>query len=553
MDSRELLQQYVTNVDDDVFAIKNLHGMVGAVMARYSRAEGSLRDTLLREFVKENQLNPRKASKLIQRVLIAYGDDSVGELEGAHLSFENISMLATKVIEHRRIGGSPIEQSTRYIRYDFKDEATGYHYHQPEHITGEDGATYRRLMDGIFANYSDMWQPLEAWLIQCKPIESATYDLGEMGQTYSEMASPKAKAAFERTWRADIKTKTCDILRAFLPLAAKANVGLFGNGRFFQHLISKMLSSHLPEAQKFGGKALKELTEVIPHYVKRAKPMGYLIRNRQNMDALASKYFGDLDLGKDDGIGLIEPDNAFLAETLSAGPVTADAIGSATRAEQNLNFLASLVFAHTRASFTAIRDRIKAMPPEGQQEIMDAYYGERQTRRDRPERGIEFGYPYSFDLVTEWAVYKDLMRHRMGTIMIQPMAPDLGFTMPEELRPAGLAEIARHTVAYAEELYQFLAEKYPDEREYAMLQGHRVRWFLGMNDRALMHMVELRSAPQGHLNYRRAAQELHRLAISRFPERAKRMSFVNYDDSYWARSDSEAKQRVRESQLDEQN
>ena len=549
MDSRELLEQYVTNVDDDVFAIHNLHGMVGAVMARYSRAEGSLRETLLREFVKENQLNPRKAGKLIQRVLIAYGDDSVGELEGAHLSFENISMLATKVVEHRRIGGSPIEQSTRYIRYDFKDEATGYHYYTPEHFSEEDTLTYRRLMDSIFENYSNMWQPLEAYLKECKPLEEAEYDLGDMGSTYAEMTTPKAKSAFERTWRNDLKTKTCDILRAFLPLAAKANVGLFGNGRFFQHLISKMLSSHLPEAQKFGGKAHEELTKVIPHYVKRAKVMDYLVQNNRQMDALVARHFADLP-PTGDGISLIEPDHDFLAASVNSGSITPDSLADAMRQEQNLNFLASLVFAHARAPFSVIRDQIKQMPASVHQEIMDAYYGKRQTRRDRPERGIEFGYPYCFDLVTEWAVYKDLMRHRMGTIMIQPMAPDMGFTMPEELKEAGLDELARQTVGYAEELYQFLADKYPNEREYAMLQGHKVRWFLGMNDRALMHMVELRSAPQGHVNYRRAAQELHRLALSRFPERASRMNFVNYDDSYWARGDSEARQRIKEAQLE---
>src|SRR5690606_24771157 len=150
-------------------------GIVGAVYARYSRAPGGFRDTLLKEFIERKDLNregwlalvepllnelqqkkaavettpestavdladyadlhrqltaladgistgaainAKKASALIQRVLIAFGDDSVGELEGAHVSFEDISILATKDIEGRRIGGSPIEQSTRYVFYD---------------------------------------------------------------------------------------------------------------------------------------------------------------------------------------------------------------------------------------------------------------------------------------------------------------------------------------------------------------------------------------------------------------------------------------------------
>ena len=88
--------------------------------ARYSRAKGSFLETFLKEFIKEGQLDPVKAKEVIERILIAFGDDSVGELEGAHLSLEQISNLATKEVEDRRIGGSPIEQSTRYVVYDQK-------------------------------------------------------------------------------------------------------------------------------------------------------------------------------------------------------------------------------------------------------------------------------------------------------------------------------------------------------------------------------------------------------------------------------------------------
>ena len=119
-DEKKLLQDYVTSADEDVFAIKGMEGMVGAAYARYSRARGVFREVLLKEFIKEGVIDPKHADELIERILIAYGDDSVGELEGAHVSFENISMLATKEIEERRIGGSPIEQSTRYVFYDQK-------------------------------------------------------------------------------------------------------------------------------------------------------------------------------------------------------------------------------------------------------------------------------------------------------------------------------------------------------------------------------------------------------------------------------------------------
>ncbi len=114
-DQKKILESYVTNIGGDIFAVKNLTGIAGAIYARYSRAKTGFQETLLKEFVKDGSVDLEHVHELIERVLVAYGDDSVGELEGAHVSFENISVLSTKEIEDRRIGGSPIEKSTRYV------------------------------------------------------------------------------------------------------------------------------------------------------------------------------------------------------------------------------------------------------------------------------------------------------------------------------------------------------------------------------------------------------------------------------------------------------
>ena len=518
-------------------------------MARYSRAETGLRQTLLREFIKQDKLNLKKAYGLIERVLIAYGDDSVGELEGAHLSFEEISMLATKVIEHRRIGGSPIEQSTRYVRYDQKGEDGRYHYHLPRGI-GHGEAVFRQYTERIFDCYAAMWEPLYGYLSALKPLEKATYDIDGKARRLADMATPKKVKAFQRTYDNDLKTKACDILRAFLPLSTTANVGLFGNGRFFQHLISKMMTSNLPEANDLGQLAFQECSKVIPHYVKRAAVSNYQRENEKAMTQVGPRYFAHLDPLQSPGNYLIEPDHQYMSQALAERGCEPHSLSEIICQEQDISFLSALVYGHVRGPFSQIRETVKAMAPADRKQIMDAYYGKRGHRRNRPERGIEFGYTYNFDLVTEWAVYKDLMRHRMGTIQIQPMAPDLGFQMPPEIEAAGLLSLAQKAEATARELYQFLAQNHPGEKEYAMLQGHRVRWFLGMNDRALMHMLELRTAPQGHPNYRATCQELHQLATARFPERAARMEFVNHDPVYWSRADAEARQREKEALLE---
>src|SRR3989344_4090966 len=140
-EEKKLLDSYVTSTDANVFAVRGMQGMVGAAYARYSRAQGGFREILLKEFIKEGNIDPKHADQLIERILIAYGDDSVGELEGSHVSFEEISMLASKEIEDRRIGGSPIEQSTRYVFYDQQDEQGRWLYYRSPRIMESKVAT----------------------------------------------------------------------------------------------------------------------------------------------------------------------------------------------------------------------------------------------------------------------------------------------------------------------------------------------------------------------------------------------------------------------------
>ena len=40
--------------------------------------------------------------------------------------------------------------------------------------------------------------------------------------------------------------------------------------------------------------------------------------------------------------------------------------------------------------------------------------------------------------------------------------------------------------------------------------AYRVRFYMDMNAREAMHVIELRSAPQGHPAYRRVSQLMHR-------------------------------------------
>jgi thymidylate synthase ThyX len=49
---------------------------------------------------------------------------------------------------------------------------------------------------------------------------------------------------------------------------------------------------------------------------------------------------------------------------------------------------------------------------------------------------------------------------------------------------------------------------------YAVAMAYRVRFYMDMNAREAMHVIELRTAPQGHPSYRRVCQAMHRAVAS---------------------------------------
>ena len=104
-----ILSSYVTNTDRSVFVLTNLPEVIkGALFSRYSRSTLGLRTLLLRDFIQEkeskfsdiqtgsNQSDSAKKTELAiesaqnfyDRILDGYGDDSIGELGGAHLALE---------------------------------------------------------------------------------------------------------------------------------------------------------------------------------------------------------------------------------------------------------------------------------------------------------------------------------------------------------------------------------------------------------------------------------------------------------------------------------
>ena len=104
--------------------------------------------------------------------------------------------------------------------------------------------------------------------------------------------------------------------------------------------------------------------------------------------------------------------------------------------------------------------------------------------------------------------------------------------MPEAVDEAGAAGDFRRVMDEAAALHDAIAAAdLPDVASYAVSMAYRVRFYMAMNAREAMHVIELRSAPQGHPAYRRIAQTMHRLIAEQAGHRALAAAMTFADHS----------------------
>ncbi len=135
---------------------------------------------------------------------------------------------------------------------------------------------------------------------------------------------------------------------------------------------------------------------------------------------------------------------------------------------------------------------------------------------DPPPRGFE-ATSMTFELMLDFGAWRDLQRHRMLTPAVQRLSCRLGFDTPFELQDLGHAEPYQTALLAARDAWEALEEAHPLEAQYAVPLGYRVRALWTLNLRELFHVIELRSARQGHQSYRRIAQGLYRTAVAVHP------------------------------------
>jgi Predicted alternative thymidylate synthase len=415
----KILEHFVTSISSNIFVLRNLPEVIkGALFSRYSRSTLGLRSLLLKEFIlnedtafsaitgRQTESGPssqtqlmaiQKAQNFYDRILDGYGDDSIGELGGAHLAIENVSMLAAKMIEDCRIGGSPLEKSTRYIYFDQKVDGEYLFFQEPILMTSAYKELFLDTCNHLFETYSNLIPPLTA----------------QIEQTF-----PKDPAISTTAYTAALRAKVLDCLRGLLPASAMTNMGVFGNGRFFESLIQKLQYHNLAEMQEVGKKSLQELNKVIPSFIRRAdsshkhfQSMGDFYESMQSeIHQFAQHHTGSIEKMEQPGVRLIDSDPDCVAKLAGA-----------------------LLFSNSQGSLQHLQAYCKQLPEEELSRILDAASSSRENRRHKSPRALEHA-SFTFEILADFGVYRDLHRHRILTQERQLLTCHYGYYVPPEIQ-----------------------------------------------------------------------------------------------------------------------
>jgi len=523
-DEQVVLRRYFTNLEGPVFALVNLPEVVkGALFARYSRSSKSLRRLFLDEFVGDLDLTGDasidatvgldRADDLYQKVFFEYGDDSVAQLGGVHLACEQASNVLTKVLEWGRLM-SYLEQSTRYLGYD-RRLANGHYrfYRDQELLDSRFGALYVGEMDRMFDTYATLLPQLTEYVSKQYPKTSEDTDFA---------------------YRQAVRAKALDAVRGLLPASALSNVGIYGSGQGYESLLLRMRAHPLPEVHEYSQLMLDELTKVIPSFLRRVEVPDRGVRwsqyigdtQKATKSLIASLWPSEPDNEKDERVRLVDFDPAGEDRVLEA-----------------------VVFANSTMSHEEASRRVASLTSDERRTLFTTYVGDRSNRRHRPGRALERT-GYRFELVTDYGAFRDLQRHRLLTIEWQSLTTDRGYDLPELVVDAGLAGPYEESLERSRNLFEALREEYPHQAQYAVALAFRLRYVMQMNAREAMHLIELRSGPQGHPSYRRVAHDMVRQIreIAGHGAIADAMRYVDFSDTDLERLEAErAAERNRSS------
>ena len=531
---KSILDQHFSNSDKHVFAITTPRQVDrGALMSRYSRSDKTMRKIFLDEFV----ANPNRGKEFYSKILSEYGDDSVAELGEAQIAVEWISNIAAKKIEDQRIGLSYLEKSSRYIPFD-KKVGNMYKYYRDERILRSKYADlYIESCDHAFNVYSKSINVMQRFISEIEPIDDFIYfdSSSKSEKPFSKLSNDQDIESAKKVYHSTVRSQTLDILRNLLPASTLTNLGITGNGRAFEYLLTRLYCSELNELKDLAHLLNSELDCVIPSFIKRVNEKHgkslqlFMINTNKEISKLTDKYLED-----------IKPDFS---------PVDVRLIDYIDSKDAEVKVISAILYENAKGqSLHDITKLVKSFPQVRRNEIILAYTKFRGNRRHRPGRAFEM-VEYLFEMFTNFGMFRDLHRHRILTMERQLLSTKHGYDIPKEIIDSGIEKDFKDCMYLSSNTYQNIVKTMPVEAQYAVNFAYKYPYFIKINLRELYHVIELRTTAQGHPDYRYICQQMFKKINDIHPLLMKGMKFVDLNQYELGRFDTEKRKEMKRREL----
>ncbi|MBN2346295.1 MAG: FAD-dependent thymidylate synthase [Candidatus Aminicenantes bacterium] len=452
------------NIDTDVLRRLDPDGQpyltpetLSAAYARISRS--SLPVDQLRKKACQDVVKARRSN---QRIIFEMGHHSVAEHAVFNFDIMGVSRLALEEIEKFRLV-SYTEKSQRYVTLE-GDQV------MPREIGDAECkklflATVRRQNRFYFKAFHALHRRLRRRFPQ-------------------ELACAGGRKQVENWAKEDS--------RYILPLASRGQVGMTINARNLEHLLRRFRLSPRREVREIGAKLYALVLPIAPSIILFPEPSPF---ERQAFP-----------IPDESPESLPRPRMAPAGSELK--------IVSSTPAADDL-LLASGLAARHGLGLPAAALAVKRLPQARKRSLFRDFFRSMQFF-DAPPREFEMA-GIAFQAIVSASNFAQLKRHRMATLLAANYDPELGCTVPESIREAGLDGEFMEIIEATDRAFRRLGERVGAAADYLLTNSHRRRVLMKMNLRELYHFVRLRADENAQWDIRGLALRLAAEAKKRMP------------------------------------
>ncbi|MFL6324928.1 MAG: FAD-dependent thymidylate synthase, partial [Nitrososphaeraceae archaeon] len=126
--------------------------------------------------------------------------------------------------------------------------------------------------------------------------------------------------------------------------------------------------------------------------------------------------------------------------------------------EAEVKVVSAILYEHAQGqSLGAITQYTRSITPEERYKIIQAYTKFRTNRRHRPGRAFEM-VEYTFELFTNFGMFRDMHRHRILTLERQLLSTRHGYDIPAEVIGLGIVQDYKDCMYKSNEVYENISK-----------------------------------------------------------------------------------------------